>query len=327
MNTTADDVNTDTGEVMLPAVIPVSAIIARDPVVVVNEAQGAAKVLMDKIKSKEKPVIINGEQYLEFGDWQTVGAFWSCTIRTAWTRYLDLDGIHGYEAMCEVVNQRGAVISSAEAMCLNDEARWKARPLYMIRSMAQTRAGSKALRMAFGWVAEMAGYRSTPAEEMDGVHTMVPQRTEAEEAARIRRFEDLRDEIAGMTLDKLDAISTETAIRAETVRMWKTEFGDWLQDLAQSVKARRALIKTTPAPPDVVTPPATTSSTPATCYVELSERGQYYYDLFNDTNANTIPLLQAEIRDMVDDPTLPDSDRAFLQSVNAQRQKEIRDKK
>jgi hypothetical protein len=35
--------------------------------------------------------------------------------------------------------------------------------------MAQTRASSKALRQAFAWVAVLAGYAATPAEEMDGV--------------------------------------------------------------------------------------------------------------------------------------------------------------
>ena len=39
---------------------------------------------------------------------------------------------------------------------------------YAILSMAQTRAIGKAFRNLIGWVIKMAGYESTPAEEMSG---------------------------------------------------------------------------------------------------------------------------------------------------------------
>ena len=41
-------------------------------------------------------------------------------------------------------------------------------PRFQLRSMAQTRAGAKALRNALAWVVVLAGYRPTPAEEMTG---------------------------------------------------------------------------------------------------------------------------------------------------------------
>lgn len=39
-------------------------------------------------------------------------------------------------------------------------------PLYSLASMAQTRANAKALRNVLSWVAVLAGYQATPAEEM-----------------------------------------------------------------------------------------------------------------------------------------------------------------
>ncbi len=45
----------------------------------------------------------------------------------------------------------------------------EAVPLFQLRSMAQTRAAAKALRNALAWVVVLAGYKPTPAEEMDGV--------------------------------------------------------------------------------------------------------------------------------------------------------------
>ena len=41
-------------------------------------------------------------------------------------------------------------------------------PLFQLRSMAQTRASSKALNMLLKFVPVLAGYRPTPAEELDG---------------------------------------------------------------------------------------------------------------------------------------------------------------
>jgi hypothetical protein len=52
---------------------------------------------------------------------------------------------------------------------MDDESKWSDKPLYQLRSMAQTRAQAKALRGVLAWVAVLAGYNPTPAEEMDGV--------------------------------------------------------------------------------------------------------------------------------------------------------------
>ena len=49
-------------------------------------------------------------------------------------------------------------------------------PLFQLRSMAQTRACAKALRNVLAWVVVLAGYRPTPAEELDGKTTEEPQK-------------------------------------------------------------------------------------------------------------------------------------------------------
>lgn len=45
----------------------------------------------------------------------------------------------------------------------------EAVPLFQLRSMAQTRACAKAMRNALAWVVVLAGFKPTPAEELDGV--------------------------------------------------------------------------------------------------------------------------------------------------------------
>ena len=44
----------------------------------------------------------------------------------------------------------------------------KSKPLFQLRSMAQTRAEAKALKGVFSWFVVLAGYKPTPAEELTG---------------------------------------------------------------------------------------------------------------------------------------------------------------
>lgn len=149
-----------------------------DPEQQLEFAQKASKALMKVVGSKKNKVIINGKQYLEYGDWQTLARFYGATVGVEWTRSIEKGtSIIGYEARA-VVYRGGEVISAAEAMCTKDERNWKNRDEFMLKSMAQTRASAKALRNAVGWVAELAGYSSTPAEEMDGVKKEAPPKKE-----------------------------------------------------------------------------------------------------------------------------------------------------
>jgi len=139
------------------------------PAAVLAEAQKAAAALHDVIARKPKPVQINGETYLEYEDWATVGRFYGVTAGIeVEPEYVELAGARGFKAT-SVALRGGQVISRATAFCLNDEERWSKAPTYQIASMAQTRANAKVLRNVLSWVAVLAGYKPTPAEEMDGV--------------------------------------------------------------------------------------------------------------------------------------------------------------
>jgi hypothetical protein len=163
--------------------------ISRPPEVVLAEARKAAKALQDVISKKTDPVIFGGQQYLEFEDWATCARFYGVTAKVRETRFIQYGDVVGFEASADaIVTASGQAISSADAMCLNDEDKWSTRakyewqevggkktkvkvgdvpvPLFQLRSMAQTRACAKALRNVFSWVVVLAGYRPTPAEEM-----------------------------------------------------------------------------------------------------------------------------------------------------------------
>jgi hypothetical protein len=180
--------------------------VARKPAIVIKEAREAAMVLVDVVSQKKNKVMMGGEQYLEFEDWQTVAKFYGCTTKVRSTEFIDLGGVKGFLAIADCLDRNGQVLSSAEAMCLNDEEKWSTRtkyryedevdkdgkkiwvaasggkkgyyksvkiadgevsvPLFQLRSMAQTRACAKSLRNVFSWVVVLGGYRPTIAEEL-----------------------------------------------------------------------------------------------------------------------------------------------------------------
>lgn len=140
------------------------------PEIVLAEAQKAATALKKVIQGKPKPVVINGETYLEFEDWQTVGRFYGYTAGVEEApEFVELGGARGFKATAVALDSKGVIRSRATAYCMDDEERWGKAPTYQLASMAQTRANAKALRNVLSWVTVLAGYKATPAEEMDGV--------------------------------------------------------------------------------------------------------------------------------------------------------------
>lgn len=155
--------------------IPLDVHLAKAPKDVLENARQAAVALKEVIAGKKKPVVFRGEQYLQFEDWQTVGGFFGSSVATGDAEIVEIDGVRGFKAKAHVIDGNGIEVSTAEAYCMKDEDNWRNKPLFQLASMAQTRAGAKALRNKFAWVAVLAGYSPTPAEEMAGVHEEVAE--------------------------------------------------------------------------------------------------------------------------------------------------------
>lgn len=147
------------GEVGYGAEKPID--LAVDPEVALAGAQKAARALL-KVVSHKRQIVINGSRYLTFEDWQTIGRFYGVSVGVESTGKVD----DGHTARAVVYNREGTVISAAEAICTRGERKWKDRDEYALKSMAQTRACAKALRNVLAWVAVLAGFEGTPAEEM-----------------------------------------------------------------------------------------------------------------------------------------------------------------
>lgn len=131
-------------------------------------AKSAADALERVIMSNERPpVMFNGRRHLEYPHWQTIGKFFHASVRTLDAEVVEIGGIRGFKAKALVIDENtGLIIGGAEAYCMTDERNWSGKPLFQLASMAQTRAGSKALSNKFRYVAIVAGYEPTPSEEM-----------------------------------------------------------------------------------------------------------------------------------------------------------------
>jgi hypothetical protein len=145
--------------------------ISREPGLVLEEARRAATALKQVIDGKKKKLTFHGETYLSNEDWLTVARFYGVTSRIRSAKYIEFgegdSKVAGFESVAEAfLVGSETVISTAESMCLNDEPNWSKKPLFQLKSMAQTRASSRVLRQVFGWVVVLAGYQPTPAEEM-----------------------------------------------------------------------------------------------------------------------------------------------------------------
>jgi len=136
------------------------------PSLFMERATGVATVLTDVLKKRQLVKRIGNREYVLLEGWTLLGSLLGVFAQVEWTRPIET----GWEARAVVRTMSGAVVGSAEAMCSRNEKTWSTRDEYAIRSMSQTRALAKALRMPLGFIVELAGYAATPAEEMpDGL--------------------------------------------------------------------------------------------------------------------------------------------------------------
>ena len=161
--------------VVEPAPATPALFAAASPAAVVEFASGAARVLSDVIERQKLYVEISGRRHVRVEGWTTCGALVGVFPRVEWCRRMDREDEVAYEARVSVRRTgTGEELSAAEAMCSSAESRWRGRDENAIRSMAQTRATSKALRLPLAWIVTLAGYDGTPAEEMEHVREPEP---------------------------------------------------------------------------------------------------------------------------------------------------------
>lgn len=133
-----------------------------DPVEVVVRATKLADALRGVIEKQGLITNIQGKKYPKCEAWTLCGTMLGVFPVLCWSKPLE----DGWEARVEARTRDGQIVGAAEAECLRTEKNWSSRDDFAVRSMAQTRATAKALRMPLGFIMTLAGYEATPECEM-----------------------------------------------------------------------------------------------------------------------------------------------------------------
>lgn len=144
---------------------PQSLVAGSTPSETVGRHVEIANELKRIIQTQGLSVQVQGKPHVKVEGWQALGLL--CSITAVVTDTEPIEG--GFMATVEARRTTdGMVVGRAQALCTNDEKRgpWKSADRYALLSMAQTRATSKALKQAVGPLMALAGYQTTPLEEM-----------------------------------------------------------------------------------------------------------------------------------------------------------------
>lgn len=155
------------------AVVPVQpgqVIVSESPEVMLERASQIATALAKMVEKQRLYTVISGKKYPHVEAWQTIGRMDNVVAREASAPVHHEDG--SWEASVELIRlSDGLVIGSASALCgaagdIAGKNDWTKRADHHKRSMAVTRATSRAFRLQYAWIMALAGYEPTPADEM-----------------------------------------------------------------------------------------------------------------------------------------------------------------
>jgi len=105
--------------------------------------------------------VIKNKKYVWFEGWSIVGGMMGVVPVEDYVK----DIPRGYEAKIKLIRVRdGGMVGAASSICTRD-GQWEKADEYAVRSMAITRAASKAYRLTYGWIIKLAGFDPTPVEE------------------------------------------------------------------------------------------------------------------------------------------------------------------
>lgn len=160
-----------------------------------------ATSLKDMIVQNNLYTKIKGKNYVNVEGWQIAGAFTGTFPIVEKVEDLSNGAPKKYKYRAEVslCDKDGNKVGYGVAICTNTEPGKQGFDEYAVASMAQTRAVGKAYRMKIGWLLKVAGYETTPAEEMDAVMAEVVE--EPQEKHTKIDFKQVRERLNEITTE------------------------------------------------------------------------------------------------------------------------------
>ena len=116
-------------------------------------------------------VTIQRKKHITIEGWQSLAAMTGHSVEVQWSRPIEGmepngKGVRAWEARAVVTDQNGRVVAAGESMADPAESAPWTKSNFSVRSMAQTRAMSRALSSRMRYIVQLAGFAGTPAEEM-----------------------------------------------------------------------------------------------------------------------------------------------------------------
>ena len=155
---------------------PVVRLGATQPETTIELATRMATALADIVEQKKLYTTISGKRFPQVEAWMTIARMDNVVAREAEPPIRHDDG--SYEAFVELIRlSDGLVVGRGSALCgTKGDRPWDGRAEPQRRSMAVTRATSRAFRQQYSWIMALAGYEPTPAEEMtEGARPVTPE--------------------------------------------------------------------------------------------------------------------------------------------------------
>lgn len=130
-------------------------------------ATGIANTLKSVLIQQHLYVEINGHKYITVDGWSVLGNVLGCSIIVEEVSEIETNvkAKFGYKARVSIKHNNDT-LATCEAIAERNKVQ---KDRYAVYSMAQTRAVGKCFRLAFSWIVNLAGFKSTPFEEMPRV--------------------------------------------------------------------------------------------------------------------------------------------------------------
>ena len=126
-------------------------------------ATRVADALKSVLESQNLIQTISGHNYVTVSGWSTLGTMIGIRVDIVSVEPFPTKARFGYKAKVELIDGRGNKVGEGEAIATSSGRQKEEHAVY---SMAITRAVGKAFRLSLAWIMELAGYSSTPYEEM-----------------------------------------------------------------------------------------------------------------------------------------------------------------
>lgn len=126
-------------------------------------ATRVADALKSVLESQNLIQNISGNNYVTVSGWSTLGTMIGIRVDIISVEPFPTNARFGYKAKVELIDGRGNKVGEGEAIATSSGRQKEEHAVY---SMSITRAVGKAFRLSLAWIMELAGYSSTPYEEM-----------------------------------------------------------------------------------------------------------------------------------------------------------------